>query len=233
MNSKAAVIIPAAGIGTRMGSAEPKQYLLLGNKPIIIHTIEAFLCNKNISDIVVVVPKDRVPQTKLLIEEYTTASSLVRVIAGGARRQDSVHLGLLALSDANDIVLVHDGARPLITQDVIDRCYKGALEHGAVIAAVPVKDTLKKVGPDNTVDATVDRDSLFQAQTPQAAKLELLIKAYEVNGDRDVTDESSLLERANIPVSIIEGSETNLKVTRPEDLILAETIFQQKSEQCA
>lgn len=230
MKAKAAVIIPAAGFGTRMGSAEPKQYLLLGNKPIIIHTIEAFLCNNNISDIIVVVPKDKIVQTELLIEEYAVSSSLVSVIAGGARRQDSVYLGLSALSDSHDIVLVHDGARPLITQDVIDRCYEGAREHGAVIAAVPVKDTLKKVEKDNTVAATVDRESLFQAQTPQAAIRKLLLKAYKVNGDRDVTDESSLLERANIPVSIVEGSETNLKVTRPEDLTLAETIFQTKSE---
>lgn len=215
-----------------MGSAEPKQYLLLGDKPIIIHTIGAFLSSSYISDIIVVVPKTRVVQTEDLLQEYKVASSSVTVVAGGARRQDSVYLGLLALSGSNDVVLVHDGARPLVSQGVIDRCYKGAVKHGAVIAAVPVKDTLKKVQQDNTVVATVDRTCLFQAQTPQAARHELLLAAYEGNGDRDVTDESSLFERANIPVTIVEGSETNIKVTRPEDLVLAETIFQQRSAPC-
>jgi len=227
MKPTAAAIIPAAGFGTRMGSAEPKQYLLLGGKPILIHTVEAFLNNTNIADIIVVVPTDRLAQTKELLEEYQLNSSSIQIIAGGRRRQDSVYNGLNSIAEGHDIVLVHDGARPLITQKVINRCCDGARNSGAVIAAVPVKDTLKK-GDDGKVGATVDRNGLYQAQTPQAARINLLKKGYEANGDRDVTDESTLLERAGIPVGIVDGSETNLKVTRPEDLVLAETIYSKK-----
>lgn len=229
MKAQAAVIIPAAGFGTRMGTAEPKQYLLLQGKPIIVYTVEAFIQNSYIVDIVVVVPKDRVAQTELLFSSQLTAPQQVRVVAGGPRRQDSVYLGLVALPPGNDIVLVHDGARPLVSQGVINRCYKGAVEQGAVIAAVPVKDTLKKVETGGKIVATVDRDRLYQAQTPQAMKTELLRRAYEANGDIDVTDESSLLEKAGIPVVVVEGSETNIKVTRPEDMTLATKILTKKS----
>lgn len=228
MKDSAAAIIPAAGFGTRMGSAEPKQYLLLGGKPIIIHTVEAFLQNHNISDIVVVAPGERIAQTKELLNNYKLDTASVRVIAGGKRRQDSVYNGLMALDGDHDIVLVHDGARPLISQEVINRCCTGARQKGAVIAAVPVKDTLKRA-ESGQVGATVDRENLYQAQTPQAARTALLFTAYKVNGDRDVTDESTLLERAGIPVAIVEGAETNIKVTRPEDLILAETIYSQNN----
>ena len=208
-----------------MRSAEPKQYLLLCGKPIIIHTVEAFIQNRNITDIIVVVPQDRVEETERLFTFHRIPTKSIKVVPGGPRRQDSVFLGLTALPPENDIVLVHDGARPLISQEVINRCYEGAVHHGSVIAAVPVKDTLKKAGRGKQVLTTVDRENLYQAQTPQAAHKKLLLQAYEANGDIDVTDESSLLEKANIPVTIVEGSETNIKVTRPEDLTLAEKII--------
>jgi 2-C-methyl-D-erythritol 4-phosphate cytidylyltransferase / 2-C-methyl-D-erythritol 2,4-cyclodiphosphate synthase len=224
MKPQAAVIIPAAGFGTRMRSAEPKQYLLLCGKPIIIHTVEAFIQNRNITDIIVVVPQNKVEETERLFNFHRIPKKSVKVVPGGPRRQDSVFLGLTALPSESDIVLVHDGARPLISQEVINRCYEGAVHHGSVIAAVPVKDTLKK-SEGGQVLTTVNRENLYQAQTPQAAHKKLLLQAYAANGDIDVTDESSLLEKAHIPVTIVEGSETNIKVTRPEDLILAEKII--------
>jgi len=225
MKPQAAVIIPAAGFGTRMRCTEPKQYLLLCGKPIIVHTVEAFIKNQYITDIIVVVPKDRVKETEQVFNLHLFSTTSIKVIPGGPRRQDSVFLGLQALPPENDIVLVHDGARPLISQDVINRCYEGAVLHGSVIAAVPVKDTLKKSGKGEKVSATINRENLYQAQTPQAAQKQLLLQAYRANGDAHVTDESSLLEKANIPVTIVEGSETNIKVTRPEDLTLAEKII--------
>ncbi|MBU1566182.1 MAG: 2-C-methyl-D-erythritol 2,4-cyclodiphosphate synthase [Proteobacteria bacterium] len=151
-------------------------------------------------------------------------SNLV-VVAGGRRRQDSVRAGLKALDDNTTIVLVHDAARPLVSNEIIDRCYLAALHHGACIAAVPVKDTLKRGDDTGRVEATIDRTSLWQAQTPQAFRKELLEKAYRLNGDADVTDESSLLEKAAITVALVEGAETNIKITRPEDLLLAEKII--------
>lgn len=231
MKSQAAVIIPAAGFGTRMGAAEPKQYLLLCGKPIIIHTVLAFVKNPYIADIVVVVPKERLKQTKLLFDSHQFTESSVTVIAGGPRRQDSVYLGLIALPPGNDIVLVHDGARPLISQDIINRCYEGAVKQGAVIAAIPVKDTLKKAKNGGVVAATVERKNLYQAQTPQASQTELLLRAYKANGDILVTDESSLLEKIGVPVGIVEGAETNIKITRPEDLRLAAKILGEKSSE--
>jgi 2-C-methyl-D-erythritol 4-phosphate cytidylyltransferase / 2-C-methyl-D-erythritol 2,4-cyclodiphosphate synthase len=221
----AAAIIPAAGYGTRMNLDHPKQYHLLAGVPILIHTVRAFSLNAHIGPIVVVVPSAWLEKTRNLLNEYHLLDSIT-VTEGGKRRQDSVLAGLSELTEAVDIVLVHDGARPLIADDLINRCYKGALRCGAAIAAIPVKDTLKRCGPGLAITGTVDRENLWQAQTPQAARLHLLKKAYALNGDRDVTDEASLLEHAGIPVVIVEGTETNIKITRPEDLVIAEKIMQ-------
>lgn len=225
MIHRAAVIIPAAGFGTRMNLDHPKQYHLLSGIPILARTVSAF-CNKDfITRIVVVAPATMVEQTRLLLTDHGVNGENLLIVVGGRRRQDSVKAGLDALDDDIEIVLVHDGARPLVGSDLIDRCYRAALAGGAAIAAVPVKDTLKRSGPTGQVQGTVDRSALWQAQTPQAVRRELLCRAYQVNGDADVTDESSLLEKASIPVTIVEGSETNIKITRPEDLLLAEHIL--------
>ena len=226
MSASAAVIIPAAGSGSRMKLGHPKQFHMLAGSPILIHTIRAFLNNPNIQRCVVVVPEDWLAEARKLLPRYDINLSDVTITAGGRRRQDSVQAGLALLDDSIDVVLVHDGARPLASQDLITRCYLAACQHGAAIAAVPVKDTLKKADSDQHITATIDRQGLWQAQTPQAAQLQLLKKAYRESSGEDVTDESSLLEKAGIPVSIVAGSETNLKITSPEDLILAERIMQ-------
>ena len=209
-----------------MGLDHPKQYHVLAGAPVLVHTIRVFVTSPCIDKIVVVVPADRVETTCQLLADYDLADSSVQVTAGGRRRQDSVRAGLALLDNTVDIVLVHDGARPLVETELIGRCCQAAAEYGAVIAAVPVKDTLKKGGSDNRILHTVDRDGLWQAQTPQAARLSLLQKAYECVGDRDVTDEASLLELAGIEVQLVEGSETNIKITRPEDLVIAEKLME-------
>lgn len=224
MTLKAAVIIPAAGFGTRMQADRPKQFLLLDNTPILVHTVQSFISSSCISSIVVVVPKDHIQQTQELLNRFTLDQANLAIIPGGKRRQDSVKRGLDHLAPDTDIVLVHDGARPLIDKEVIERCYQGAIEKGAVIAAVPVKDTIKRASAERTVDSTIDRSSLWQAQTPQAMRRDLLERAYKLNGDADVTDEASLLEKAGIEVHLIHGSETNIKITRPDDLVLAQKI---------
>jgi 2-C-methyl-D-erythritol 4-phosphate cytidylyltransferase/2-C-methyl-D-erythritol 2,4-cyclodiphosphate synthase len=209
-----------------MNLNHPKQYHLLAGVPLLIHTVRAFNRNCHIGPIIVVVPADWQEKTRDLLNEFGLFDDRLTITAGGERRQDSVLAGLSLLPESVDIVLVHDGARPLISDDLINRCYHGALRHGAVIAAIPVKDTLKRCAADRTVAATVDRDNLWQAQTPQAARRHLLQRAYALNGDRNVTDEASLLELAGIPVTVVEGAETNIKITRPEDLALAEKIMQ-------
>ena len=191
MTLSAAAIIPAAGFGTRMHLDHPKQYHLLVGLPIIVHTVRAFINNSYINRIIVVVPADWLEQTKTLFDRYQINVAKLAIVAGGRRRQDSVQAGLKALDDETAIVLVHDGARPLVSREIIDRCYLAALHHGAGIAAVPVKDTLKRGDDTGKVTATIDRTSLWQAQTPQAVRKELLEKAYLQNGDADVTDESS------------------------------------------
>ncbi len=205
----------------------PKQYHLLAGVPILVHTVRAFINTSIIDRIVVVVPADFIEQTNALFTRYQINGRNLSIIAGGHRRQDSVQAGLEALDDDTAIILVHDGARPLVTKDIIDRCYLAALQHGACVAAVPVKDTLKRSDDTGRITATIDRISLWQAQTPQAMRKELLEQAYRLNGDGDATDEASLLEKASIPVTLVEGAETNIKITRPEDLLLAEKIMHQ------
>lgn len=194
---------------------------------MLVRTVEVFVnCQEiPIDCIVVAVPENHARQTEKLFEDHRLLSGKVKIIAGGRRRQDSVRAGLAVLDPDVDIVLVHDGARPLVSPAVIARCYAAAVRDGAAIAAIPVKDTLKKASGSGLVAATIDRATLWQAQTPQAARKELLERAYHINGEEDVTDESSLLEKAGIPVTIVEGSEINMKITRPADLDLAENII--------
>lgn len=228
MTRYAAAIIPAAGSGSRMKSSRPKQYLELAGTPVLIHTISAFHRHADIAVIVVVVPPEWLRQTRAMVASWQQDDKVV-VITGGLRRQDSVKAGVDYLitrcSTPVDTVLVHDGARPLISQELIGNCLCSAEEHGAAIAAIPVKDTLKKGGADNRITATIDRTGLWQAQTPQAAKLSLLRQAFDRAGNRDFTDEASLLEHAGYDVHLVAGSETNIKITRPEDMILAQKIF--------
>ncbi|MBM9604206.1 2-C-methyl-D-erythritol 4-phosphate cytidylyltransferase [Desulfopila inferna] len=228
MKIKAAAIIPAAGSGSRMNSHLPKQYLELSGRPVLVHTVSAFHHSSLIDLIVVVVPADRVESTTELLHQWNLTGKAI-VIKGGVRRQDSVKAGLDYLDHDLDIVLVHDGARPLVSEELIRRCRDAAAEHGAAIAAIPVKDTLKRGDRSDSISATIDRSALWQAQTPQAARFPLLRRAFAEAGDFEATDEASLLERAAIPVKLVAGSETNIKITRPEDLFMAERILMQPS----
>lgn len=212
-----------------MGLDCPKQYHLLAGVPILVHSIRAFVAIPSIQRIIVVVPPDRVAESRLLLARYHLAGPTVTVTGGGRRRQDSVLAGLECLGDDIDVVLVHDGARPLVSPELIQRCLEAAWHHGAAIAAIPVTDTLKESGPGSTIARTVDRRDLWRAQTPQAARLHLLRQACAALAGQDVTDEAALLEMAGIAVTLIEGSETNLKITRPLDLVLAEKMMQPAS----
>jgi 2-C-methyl-D-erythritol 4-phosphate cytidylyltransferase/2-C-methyl-D-erythritol 2,4-cyclodiphosphate synthase len=225
MTRKTSVIIPAAGSGTRMKAEMPKQYLLLGNIPILVHTTRAFINAPGIDELIIVVPRQYITETRELFDQYHLPCSNLKIVGGGRRRQDSVYCGIEALGNDISTVLVHDGARPLISQALIARCIRGVASHGAIVAAIAVKDTIKKISQTGQVTATVDRTALFLAQTPQAARKELLLEAYRLNKEDDVTDESSLLEKAGIAVSRIEGEETNLKITSREDLALAEQLI--------
>ncbi len=231
--SSTAAIIPAAGSGSRMGLDHPKQYHHLCGVPILVHTVRVFEAASCIDMIVVVVPEERVGSTISLLREYGLLSGSLQVVAGGRRRQDSVKAGLDTLGKDVEIVLVHDGARPLVSENLIGSCCRAARNHGAAIAAIPVKDTLKKAAANGNILHTVDRENLWQAQTPQAVSANVLRGAYEAAGDRDVTDEASLLEFAGVAVHLVEGSETNIKITRPDDLLVAEKIMTKNDSSAA
>ncbi|NOX80027.1 MAG: 2-C-methyl-D-erythritol 4-phosphate cytidylyltransferase, partial [Deltaproteobacteria bacterium] len=164
---RAAAIVPAAGLGARMGAALPKQFLEIAGTPLLVHTLRAFLVLPEIKDVVVVVPPEHGPETEKLLSRYLPPGQMARLILtpGGATRQDSVRAGLDVLPPEIELVLVHDGARPLVSGEIIRRCLRGAMESGAAIAAIPVKDTLKQVAADGKILRSVNRTGLWQAQT--------------------------------------------------------------------
>ena len=218
------VIIPAAGFGTRMESDLPKQFLELAGEPILVRTLRVFLEHPLTRTVVVALPAEHLESGKKQILSCFDEGLQQQLLftPGGHTRQKSVRKGLDALPAAIENVLVHDGARPMVTGEVIDRCIAGIQAHGAVIAAVPVKDTLKEVH-GSSITGTVDRSRLWQAQTPQAMQRKLLDRAYKHAEETGFigTDEASLLEHAGIAVSVVTGSETNIKITRPDDLAIA------------
>ncbi len=226
------VVLPAAGFGSRMGSPVPKQYLTLAGKPILVHTLAAVLACPEISTVVVAVASDQHENLSRLLDQFFSASVRAKIIVttGGATRQLSVRAGIEAMPAGIDIILVHDAARPLITPRLVQACIRAIQVHGAAIAAIPVNDTLKLAGPDDLIGKTIDRSQLYRAQTPQAARKELFIKAY-AQADQDGftgTDEASLFEHAGIPVTLVAGEETNIKITRPDDLHIARTFVEGK-----
>ena len=225
---KATAIIAAGGAGLRMGASTPKQFTELLGVPILIHAIRAFREVPTIGPIIVVAPAQHLERTQALLTLYQLADHCT-VVTGGTLRQDSVRIGLDQVEPDCPLVAVHDGARPLIAPKDIRRCLETAARHGAAIMGVPVKDTLKAVRADTSIRNTVARESLWQAQTPQVVRTDLLKKAF-AKADQDNfigTDEASLLEHGGWPVMMVHGSETNLKITRMDDLLMAEALLMQ------
>ncbi|HET7522209.1 MAG TPA: 2-C-methyl-D-erythritol 4-phosphate cytidylyltransferase [Bacillales bacterium] len=218
------VVIPAAGAGKRMNAGKNKLLLELGGKPLLIHTLSVFERDDRCEGMVLVVHSDEMQQMGHLLSRYRITKARHRVI-GGAERQDSVYHGLQACGDAG-IVLIHDGARPFISQHIIHRLVQRAGEGGAAIPAVPVKDTIKKVD-GGVVKQTLERSSLWAVQTPQAFRLPLVKKAHEKARRSGVaaTDDAALVEHAGHPVSVVESEYDNIKITTPEDLAAARAIL--------
>lgn len=233
MSSLAAAIVPAAGTGSRMGLAVPKQFHELAGLPILIHTLRRLELVEELGGIVVVAPAAHRAEVEELISRYRL-TRIIGVVAGGRLRQDSVKAGLDSLPASTVIVLVHDGARPLVPVALIRACLREAAKTGAAMAAIPVKDTLKAVAEDGLISNTVDRQHLWQAQTPQAMRTDLLKKAFAAAAQDGFvgTDEAALLEHINAPVTVVPGSERNIKITRPEDLELAEALLMHERMHC-
>lgn len=229
---KYTAIIPAAGQGKRMQGDRNKQFMLLGGIPIIVHTLRVFQESPVIHDVIIVCGREEVDYYRAqLIPDYGIKKS-VRVVTGGEQRQDSVYRGLVSAPSESRYVMIHDGARPLITQELINSLAKEVIDHGAVVPGVPVKDTIKKTDNSGFIIDTPPRENLWHVQTPQVFDRELIFRAHkEALKTRFYgTDDASLVERLGVPVKIISGSYENLKITTPDDLIAAEAIIRRRAD---
>jgi 2-C-methyl-D-erythritol 4-phosphate cytidylyltransferase len=228
------VILPAAGLGTRMAGPQPKQFLALNGQPILIHSLRAFAAVERVSAIYVAVRKPEMERVEAQVAEYGFTEK-VHVVEGGDNRQESVSNALAVLpAEADDIVLVHDAVRPLIDAATIDRTIDAVIEHGAAIVGLPAVDTIKQVertAHGALITSTIPREFVVLAQTPQGFRYRVLQTAFaEATADGFVgTDEASVVERAGLPVAVVHGSQVNLKITQPGDLELAEFYLQQRN----
>jgi 2-C-methyl-D-erythritol 4-phosphate cytidylyltransferase len=221
---KVCAIIPAGGQGTRMGGTVPKQFRTLKGKPILHYTLKTLHESGLIDSLVLVVPEKELEHARADWLEHPVI--VKQVVTGGEKRQDSVFNGYQALPADTDIVLVHDGVRPFLSKEMIQETINVAEKFGAAITAIPVNDTIKQVDSSGKVERTVDREGLWRVQTPQAFRYDLLGEAFR-NAQKDSfygTDEGALIEYLGQEVRVVEGSEWNLKITRPEDMVLGESI---------
>jgi 2-C-methyl-D-erythritol 4-phosphate cytidylyltransferase len=219
-------IIAAAGAGSRMAGDRPKQFLQLAGVPIIFHTLKPFEQCDSIQEIIVVLPAAESADFLALVQKYGV-KKLSRVVPGGTTRAESVWRGLLAIRGATaGIIAVHDGVRPFVTAEEIDRTVAAASSHGAAILVAPAIDTIKEVDGGEVV-RTPERGQLCHALTPQCFRYELLRRAYERADVQDpaITDDSSLVEQLGEPVTIVEGSSRNIKITTQRDLLIAEAFL--------
>ncbi|MEE8400427.1 MAG: 2-C-methyl-D-erythritol 4-phosphate cytidylyltransferase [Desulfobacterales bacterium] len=226
-------LIVAAGKGMRMNSKVRKQYLEISGRPILAHTLDVFDGCPLIDRIFLVVPEDDADYCRKMIASDPGLTKSVDLVSGGKQRQDSVYNGLaaigeLAAADPVDIVAIHDGVRPFVTVVQITDCITGARDAGACILGLPVHDTVKQVSGSGTIEATLERDAIWLAQTPQAFRYDLIMEAHIQAKHRGyiATDDASLVEQLGRKIKIIPGDRFNTKITRREDVDMANAIFQ-------
>jgi len=222
------VIIAAGGLGKRLGKSQPKQFFLLKGKPVLSWTISKFEECPLIDGIVLVIParmKDYTREHVLLPHGYEKVRN---VVEGGKERKDSVLEGLRILQTNTDTVLVHDGVRPIISQQLIIEVIRATQRWGAVVPALPIRETIKEVGQDSLVSSTLDRKKVCLIQTPQGFKKDLICQAYEEARKRgwQASDDASLVERLGVRVKTIPGEETNIKITSPQDLVVSQLFLE-------
>ena len=218
-------IIPAAGFGERMGATISKQFLMLNGKPILVHTLERFQACEMVQEIIVATQRSSLP----LIEEIKQKYSLTKLkspVEGGERRQDSIAKALQCVDERAEIVSVHDAVRPFVHLKEITQSIETAKFYGSSIVAVRAKDTMKQASTDGRVEKTLNRSSLWSVQTPQTFQKKILLDAYRFaeKNNLTATDDSFLVEQTGVSPIIVEGSYENIKVTTPDDLLLAELL---------
>ena len=226
--SKIGVLIPAAGRGSRMGGNINKQFLDLLGKPILYYTIKSFIDWQDSLEInIVLAPNEFDYFKKNLQPLFSYSGQKLNLIAGGNSRKQSVNNGLKNFSEEVNYVIIHDGARPLVRKELIEKCYQAVMKYNAVSCGVRVKDTIKIV-ENSFSKETLDRDSLRAIQTPQAFKLDLILKAHRKFGKDKALDDASLVEELGEQVYIVNGDYNNFKITTPEDLKPAEMILKER-----
>ena len=227
------VIVPAAGAGKRMGFGKNKAFITIRDIPLLVLCMKMLAETGMVRRVIVVTRAWEITETEWMLREYQDRFPGIswQVTAGGRERQDSVANGLALVTDESGYVAVHDGARPFAGTEVFARTFARAKECGAAIAAVPLKDTVKIVDARGLVVSTPDRSSLCAVQTPQIFEINVLRKGYDFLKEHPVavTDDASLVEASGHPVAVAEGSYENIKVTTPEDLLLAEKILEKQS----
>jgi 2-C-methyl-D-erythritol 4-phosphate cytidylyltransferase len=217
------VILAAAGEGRRLGSRLPKALVPLAGTPLFLHSLRTFAALPFVKEIAVVLPAEWVDRIRKQLGRRLETLKVTTLVPGGARRQDSVRIGLEAIT--SPIVLVHDAARPLITRQAIAAVALAAQRHGAAVLAHPAVDTIKIADARGRVVNTPDRSQVWHAQTPQGIRRELFLNGYKVNGRKDATDDVQLVERAGGKVVIVPGPASNFKVTTPDDLARAAALL--------
>jgi 2-C-methyl-D-erythritol 4-phosphate cytidylyltransferase len=230
MQDRVLALIPAAGQGRRFGAPVEKQFLSLGGKPLLTRTVEPFQRSPWVHGIVLVVPVGSEKRTWESVVRPHGLLKVSHVVQGGPQRQDSVRLGLEAAGPNWGLVLIHDGARPLVTEEIIARCVQETLLHGATLVGVPATDTIKEVDAQGTVLNTLTRERLWMVQTPQGFRHALILRAHEEAHAEGFlgTDDAALVERLGASVKVIHGSYDNIKITTQRDLALAEEILVQR-----
>jgi 2-C-methyl-D-erythritol 4-phosphate cytidylyltransferase len=228
--SKVTALIPAAGMGRRMGKAVAKQFLPLGDKPMLAHTLLAFQRAAEIDEIIPILSKEDMESCLRDIIEQYHITKVKTLVVGGKERQDSVMNGLKKLDKDASVVLVHDGVRPFVTAEMIRESVELAKKGECVVVGVPLKDTIKEVDDKGLVRHTLERNRLWAIQTPQAFPFKALKRAYEESSQQRIfgTDDAMLVERTGGKVRVIMGSYENIKITTPEDLVLAEEILKRR-----
>lgn len=229
--AKIAAVIPAAGSGARLGSSESKPFLLLSDKPLLIHTLQKFQDCPEVEEVVLVVRAADINRAQALAGEYRLGK-VVGIVEGGQRRQDSVYCGLKKLDGRGvALVLIHDAVRPFLSAAKIYEVIKAAREHGAALLAIQPKDTIKLSNGTSFIETTLDRTKLWAVQTPQCFAMDLLVRAHEraLEDGFVGTDDASLVERLGVRVRIVEGSYDNIKITTQQDLELAEIILRRQT----
>lgn len=226
MKTREFAIIVAGGKGTRIKSAIPKQFLQLNGKPVLMHTIQAFLDYACETGIVVVLPEDDLKLWSDLCAQYQF-NAPIKVVTGGESRFQSVKNGLEYVPD-DCLVAIHDGVRPLVSSDIIGASFRLAAVHGSAVAAVRLKESIRMTDQDNT--KAMDRSRFRLIQTPQTFHASMIKKAYKVKEQPSMTDDASVAEYSGHIISLFEGSYENLKITTPEDLVVAQALFESRSK---